>query len=145
MLSIGHLGTDEIAEITWSTLAGSSASWNRTNARCSTTYCHGNFAGGYSANNPLWTGTNQAGCGSCHDVGSNLEDLSGEHKKHVEDEGLDCEECHETVVNASMAIIDPALHVNGVKNVSLLRGGRFQGGGCTGLNGATCHGAENWD
>ncbi len=145
LLTIGHLGVDEIAEITWSPLAGSSASWSRGSARCSNTYCHGNFAGGYATNNPLWTGTNQAACGSCHNVGSDLEDLSGEHKKHVVDEGLDCEECHETVVNASMVIIDPALHVNGTKNVSLLRGGRFQNGGCTGLNGATCHGAETWD
>ncbi len=46
-----------IAELNWSPLAGNSSTWNRTTAECSNTYCHGNFAGGYSSNNPIWTST----------------------------------------------------------------------------------------
>jgi predicted CxxxxCH...CXXCH cytochrome family protein len=145
LLDFGHLGTNEIAEITWGSLAGASASWDHFAGTCSGTYCHGNFAGGDAGNTPLWTGANQAGCGSCHDVGSNPGTLGGEHQKHVSEEGLGCEECHQTVVDASLTIIDKVLHVDGIKNVSLLQGGRFQNGGCTGLNGFNCHGAETWN
>jgi predicted CxxxxCH...CXXCH cytochrome family protein len=145
MLDFGHLGVDSIAEITWSPLAGSSSSWNRLSATCSNTYCHGNFAGGNGSNSTVWTGSGQADCGSCHDVGSDPESLSGKHKKHINDENLDCMECHQTVVNLQLDIIGPANHVNSIKDVSIFRGGTYQGGSCSGLDGATCHGTESWD
>jgi predicted CxxxxCH...CXXCH cytochrome family protein len=140
----GHLDGDDIAEIAWSSLAGASSTWNRSTGTCSNTYCHGEFNGGDQGNNPQWTGNNQAGCGSCHDVGSSPGSLSGEHSRHVNSEGLSCAECHSTVVNGSLTITGPALHVNGTDNVSFLRGGQYSGGSCSGLNNNACHGSENW-
>lgn len=140
----GHYGTDEIAEITWSSLAGASASWNRTNATCSAVYCHGRFSGGASNNAPVWTGSNQATCGSCHDVGSNPITLTGQHDRHIRDKGLDCIECHSTVVSRSQVILNLSLHVDGIKTVNFLQGGTYQNGTCSGLNTGTCHSSESW-
>jgi predicted CxxxxCH...CXXCH cytochrome family protein len=143
-LDPGHIDPDSTAEMTWSDLAGAASSWNRSNATCSNVYCHGNFTGGSTSNSPVWTGANQANCGSCHDVGANPQDLSGRHEKHVVKENLDCNECHQTVVNQQLLIVGPQLHVNGLKNVSLLQGGTYQNGSCSGLNSANCHGSEQW-
>lgn len=105
--------TDTVAELTWSGLAGNESSWNRTTRRCSNTYCHGNFIGGYHANAPVWTGAVQASCGSCHDVGPNPDSLRWIHPSHVGDFGLRCADCHAAVVDTLLAITTPAQHVNG--------------------------------
>jgi predicted CxxxxCH...CXXCH cytochrome family protein len=144
MLDPGHLGADEIAEMTWGPLAGGASQWTRGSATCSGTYCHGNFSGGATGNAPVWTGAGQATCGSCHDVGSDPETLSGMHKKHVADENFDCVECHSTVVNRQTVIINRTAHVDGIKTVSLLRSGTFRNGSCSGLPAAACHGTEDW-
>ncbi|MFH1756011.1 MAG: CxxxxCH/CxxCH domain-containing protein [Candidatus Latescibacterota bacterium] len=143
-LAPGHFGPDSTAEMTWSALAGAASSWNRTSATCSNIYCHGNFTGGFRSNRPIWIASNQAGCGSCHDVGGNPENLSGRHDKHVREENLACNECHASVVNQQLLIIDSSLHVNGTKNVSLLRGGTYQNSSCSGLSGTNCHDPETW-
>jgi len=136
---------DSIAEITWHGIAdGGNAAWVRSTRSCSGTYCHGNFTGGNTANKPVWTGTNQAACGSCHDVGSNPERLSGRHEKHVVEEGWDCIECHVTVVSRQLQIVDRGLHVNGQKTVSFLKGGTYGNGSCSGLNDTYCHDSESW-
>jgi len=130
--------------MSWSALAGGSSTWNRGTGTCTNVYCHGEFSGGNNANNPLWTGSNQAACGSCHDIGSSPQLLSGMHKKHVDDESFDCIECHQSVVTRQMVIFGKSLHVNGINNVSLLRGGSYQNGSCSGLNSAPCHDSESW-
>ena len=93
LLSAGHYAPDSVAELTWSPLAGSSSAWERTTASCNDTYCHGNFRGGDAANVPTWTGSNQAACGSCHDVGTDPGSLRDRHFEHVSEENLDCYEC----------------------------------------------------
>lgn len=139
----GHLGADNIAELNWSSLAGNSSTWNRTTAECSNIYCHGNFSGGYSSNSPIWTGTGQANCGSCHDIGANPEDLSGKHKKHFVDENIACRNCHSLTQGQNIAIVGPQYHIDGEKTVSFSFIGNFNNGTCSGLpNG--CHGSENW-
>ncbi len=139
----GHLGADNIAELNWSPLAGNSSTWNRTTAECSDTYCHGNFAGGYSSNSPIWTGSVQANCGSCHDAGANPEDLSGKHKKHFVDIEIACRNCHNLTQGQFNKIIGPQYHIDGEKTVSFSFAGNFNNGTCSGLpNG--CHGSENW-
>ncbi|MBI4720424.1 MAG: CxxxxCH/CxxCH domain-containing protein [Chitinivibrionia bacterium] len=136
---------DYIAEITWSGIAdGGGAAWSRSARTCSGTYCHGNFTGGNAANKPVWAGANQAGCGSCHDVGGDPAKLTGRHDKHVREEGFDCIECHASVVSRTMQIVDLGLHADGVKTVSILKGGTFLSGSCSGLNNTSCHGAESW-
>jgi len=139
----GHIDPDNIAELSFSALAGGQSTWNRITAECSNLYCHGNFTGGYVNNDPIWTGTDQANCGSCHDVGANPENLSGKHKKHIVDEGLSCRNCHNTTIGQFITIIGKDLHVDGEKTVSLSTTGSYNNGTCSGLpNG--CHGSENW-
>ena len=92
LLSPAHLDSlfqngqipDSIAEIKWHGISDpGGASWDRANRTCASTYCHGNFAGGNGANNPVWTSANQAGCGSCHDVGFDPAQLLWKHEYHM--------------------------------------------------------------
>jgi len=144
LLAPGHLGTDSIAEMNWSSLAGGASHWNRSTGTCSNIYCHGEFSGGSGSHTPLWIGFNQTTCGDCHDIGHNPGSLSGRHEKHISDETFDCIECHQSVITRQMLIFNKALHVNGANNVSLLRGGTYQNGSCSGLNSAACHDSEPW-
>jgi predicted CxxxxCH...CXXCH cytochrome family protein len=145
LLEAGHLGADSIAEITWGAVAQApGANWDRGLATCSDTYCHGNFGGGDNGNTPIWTATNQANCGSCHDVGSNPGDLGGRHEKHVSEEGLSCNRCHSLTVDLALDITGTSIHVNGQGDVNFSTGqGSFNGNTCSAL-GAGCHGTESW-
>ena len=105
---------DSLAEVIWGGIAGSSSQWNRTTKACSSTYCHGNFAGGSTSNAPVWTSPNQATCGSCHDVGTNPASLQWKHELHVTSFGLKCADCHANVVDTLLQVNNKALHVNGV-------------------------------
>jgi predicted CxxxxCH...CXXCH cytochrome family protein len=111
----GHWGTDSIAEINWGGFANKNggAVWSRFTQDCSSTYCHGNFVGGSSGNKPHWTATNQAACGSCHDVGANPSSLAWKHDLHVGSFGLKCADCHAGVVDTLLHVTSPLLHVNG--------------------------------
>ena len=76
---------DSIAEIVWHGFAdgGQRRVWDRTSRTCSNTYCHGKFEGGRENNAPVWTATGQAECGSCHDNGTNPEELGWKHEFHI--------------------------------------------------------------
>jgi predicted CxxxxCH...CXXCH cytochrome family protein len=140
-LTPGHLdGTGNVvqAEVRYSTL-NPTATYNTTNATCGSMYCHGN--GRTSAGTAVWTSTTDLTCTSCHPTTALT---SGEHKKHIRDENMDCVECHQTVVNAAMGIIAPALHVNGTKEVKMPNGTYNPANkACSGL-GNGCHGTETW-
>lgn len=136
----GHYDPDSAAEITWGTLAGSASHWNRASASCSGTYCHGNFSGGKATNTPIWTGVNQATCGSCHDAGSNPQLLSGRHRKHIEEEHLDCNHCHDATADPERNIIGRDIHVDGKVDVVFAAGGTYSDGTCS----PACHERENW-
>ncbi len=115
---IGDGALDSIAEITWQGFAdGGGATWNRTALTCTGTYCHGKFDGGNLSNSPVWTSPDQALCGSCHDAGDNPATLGLIHQIHLTVNGLVCADCHSEVVDSSLTIITPALHVNGVADV----------------------------
>ncbi len=113
--AVGHLGDSPfIAEIVFGTLAktdNANPTWNRNNAACSATYCHGNFEFGNSANpSPIWT--NQDGsqivCGTCHGMPPTQPD----HPQNS-----NCNLCHGSVVSPdNVTIIGPTLHVNGELN-----------------------------
>jgi len=140
----GHYGTDSIAETTWGNLAGSASQWNRIAATCSKTYCHGNFAGGYASNAPIWTAPGQIDCGSCHDNGTSPADLGGRHFKHVIEENFECRRCHAATVDSLLNIIGKNRHVNGARDVVFSSGqGSFSNGTCSNL-GDGCHDTENW-
>ncbi len=105
---------DSVAEIVWHGFAdGGGATWDRSAATCSNTYCHGNFDGGADTNGPTWTSPNQALCGSCHDAGDNPSELGWKHEYHVGSAGLACGECHASVVDTLDNITGLELHVNG--------------------------------
>ncbi len=138
-----HWAVDSVAEITWGSLAGTGSTWSRITRRCSYTYCHGNFYGGYIANAPIWNAPGQAACGSCHDDGANPGDLLGKHSKHVRSEHIGCYECHSTTVDSSLSIIGKAVHVDGQNTVAFgARQITYSNGGCSGSG--LCHGDENW-
>lgn len=113
-----HLDGDGIAEMTFNQLAGDSVKWDRNTATCNYVYCHGDFEGGLHAN-PIWTGTDQALCGSCHDVGDNPGSIDAIHDFHVGTAGIRCATCHSTVVDIQKNIIGLDLHVNGQVDTSV--------------------------
>jgi len=105
---------DAIAEIVWHGISDpGGATWDRSSRTCAGTYCHGSFPGGNSSNRPVWTAANQAGCGSCHDVGIDPARLLWKHEYHVDTAGLACANCHASVIDDLLGIVNPGLHVNG--------------------------------
>lgn len=89
-------------------------------ARCANVYCHGDtFADTAAAlTEPVWIAEDQAVCGTCHGIPPS---------NHAQD---DCVTCHGQVIDASMSIIAPELHVDTVVQVGGVDGG------CSG-----CHGS----
>lgn len=81
----------------------------------------------------------QAACGTCHANPPG----TGKHGTH-RSKGVLCDACHNTISNAgATAIVTPALHVNGSRDVRLKGGGSW--------NPATkscaptgCHNAKGW-
>ena len=139
--SPGHFGPDSIAELTWGPITGGATLFSRTTNRCSNSYCHGNFSGGKTANAPIWTGSNQSSCGSCHDVGANPGQLGGRHDKHVAEENIACYRCHNATVNSSNAIIGKSVHINRQNTVQFSAGGNYTNGTCSSIG---CHDPEQW-
>jgi len=144
----GHFATDSIAEVVWGNFANrnGSAVWSPTTGLCTTTYCHGNFPGGYASNAPLWTTASQAACGSCHDVGINPSALGGRHSKHA-GEGVACYKCHSATLNSSDQISNPNVHVDGINTVQFWTGtGSWNPATstCNPPGGSGCHDSENW-
>ena len=77
-------------------------------------------------------------CTRCHAIPPG----TGRHSLH-KSKGYGCDECHSTVTNAGgTAIVTAALHVNGIKDVVLKRGGTWTAS--TRSCKPTCHGTETW-
>jgi predicted CxxxxCH...CXXCH cytochrome family protein len=121
-----HLGLDNIAEVTFDTLATGGGEltpvWDREAATCSAVYCHGNFAfakdssafsGAYTADfivgndtTFVWTAGVDPGCDACHGYPP---------AGHLTSTA--CGACHNTVVGSdNVTIIDKTKHINGEKN-----------------------------
>jgi predicted CxxxxCH...CXXCH cytochrome family protein len=105
---------------------------------CSATYCHGTSMVGGANTTPSWTGS--VACGDCHGSPPN----SGRHLITPEHASRDCSACHATVATSTPApgIQDTpaakALHVNGVKDVSLIVDGTWDPAAKTCSN-VACH------
>jgi predicted CxxxxCH...CXXCH cytochrome family protein len=139
--SPGHIDGDHVAEVTFGSRAGNDAAWDRVTETCGLVYCHGNFAHGNPMNTPQWTATGQASCGTCHDVGANPALLGGRHEKHARSY-LGCYECHASVVDNQLTIVDRSLHVNGERDVKFAYAvGTWGGGWCTN---PACHASAPW-
>jgi predicted CxxxxCH...CXXCH cytochrome family protein len=111
-VSPGHIEGSPGAEVNFSSLNGAAVYSGTT---CSNLYCHGNGRGNNGTE--TWTGNPTLGCGSCHGDLNNRTGMSGDHNGHIGD-GATCVDCHATVSNGnSNGIQNPALHVNGLKEV----------------------------
>jgi hypothetical protein len=127
LFSATHMDGDGQAEVTFGSLATDSGKvtpqWDRTQATCTQTWCHGNFsfAKATSSNDwayaeetirgndttVVWIATDQATCGTCHTlppVGHNQGFTT-------------CGSCHGTVVASDdSTIVGLDKHINGQKN-----------------------------
>jgi hypothetical protein len=128
------------SEVDFSDGLSPSGSW--TGAQCNNVYCHG--SGESSATGDVSDGTGALACDDCHpdatSGSSAIDDMSGEHKKHVIEERAECYECHDDVVDSSFALKDETLHVDGAPDVALAASTSMSisAGRCTG----TCHGDD---
>ncbi len=136
----GHIdGTGGVVqgEVKYSTL-NPAGTYNTTNTTCGTLYCHG--TGRANAASPAWTSTSALGCLSCHGGDPLRTGMSAEHRR--DDHERPCVTCHKSVVNATPAIINAGLHVNGAKDVQFTAPGSSYNAtnkSCTGT-GNGCHG-----
>lgn len=135
--SPGHLDGDNAAELTFDAL-NPAATYTRGTSACSNLYCHGNGRG--STGTASWVSETDLTCTSCHTT--NGTGMSGDHRRHIQEEGMRCSECHADVINANQAIIKPELHVNGLHEVKMAAG-TFNPAtkACTNTG---CHGTERW-
>jgi len=100
-------------------------------------YCHGTTLTGGSVTRPVWTGTAQASCGSCHGVSAALPPTAGSHPRHAgngtslgrNNLSMPCAACHGDVSDKR--------HVNGtlVWDVSQLGAGSLYKGAASGSTG----------
>jgi predicted CxxxxCH...CXXCH cytochrome family protein len=136
--STGHIdGTGSVvqAEVKYSTL-NPAGTFTAATATCGNLYCHGTGIANGTA--PVWTSTTQLTCLQCHGGDPNRTGMSSEHRRG--DHKRSCATCHKSVVNATPAIINAALHVNGVKDVQFNTGTYNSANkSCTGT-GNGCHG-----
>ncbi|HSA24129.1 MAG TPA: CxxxxCH/CxxCH domain-containing protein, partial [Myxococcota bacterium] len=136
LLVAGHMfdATPGVSEVRLS--GGLSPAGAYAAPACNNLYCHG--TGRVNRNAADFT-TPITTCRACHPASgsaeADFEAMSGEHHKHIWDEGSGCNDCHSLVVNGASSIVGPDLHVNGAKNVNAPTM-TWSGGRCTG----TCHG-----
>jgi predicted CxxxxCH...CXXCH cytochrome family protein len=105
--SPGHIDSARPADITFGALASdngkSSPAYDESTNSCSSTYCHGSYS-------PQWTAPRDSttACGSCHGLPP-----PAPHPQKAE-----CYQCHTQVIDANGNFLDPALHVDGLVEVS---------------------------
>ncbi len=124
-LDPGHLGSDNRGDVTIKddfAYYQVMPEYDDASGTCSNTYCHGGFSFPKATSQNQWiyqqdqiTGNNQSltwndpqsmTCVSCH----NLPPTG-----HL-DNGLPCIQCHASVVNGALNIVNPSLHINGQIN-----------------------------
>jgi predicted CxxxxCH...CXXCH cytochrome family protein len=117
---------------------GVTPAYNATSTGCSATYCHGNFTGGATTAAPLWTGGTLA-CNACHSMPNTS---TGRHSTHG-GSSFNCSDCHSGIATgtsaSNAAIVGPALHVNGVKNVVIAPANAITYTAGTRTCSGTCH------
>lgn len=98
--------------------------WERNNATCANTYCHGYFKDGNQNAAPEWTRRESVRCGSCHGdpVTGNPNPLPTGNFFHPHFSNYTintCYQCHGVVIDQSGTIYAPEKHVNGVVNFNV--------------------------
>lgn len=77
-----------------------SPSYSPEDMSCSSTYCHG------SGTSLSWVSTESISCGDCHSIPPDIRSHQGMQTNQ-------CVNCHSSVVDGDLNIINPNLHVNG--------------------------------
>jgi predicted CxxxxCH...CXXCH cytochrome family protein len=112
---------------------------------CSNTYCHGNGRadnGTVAINAPAMT------CDSCH-AGPNAGSaawsaMSGDHRKHLNVNGITCADCHVDVTTDGVTLSNPALHIDGINQVASAEPGfTIAGQGAQVRCSGACHGENH--
>jgi predicted CxxxxCH...CXXCH cytochrome family protein len=135
--SPGHRDGDNVAEVKFDTM-NPLGTYTVSNATCSNNYCHGTGRG--STGTALWTAVVAMTCTSCHQT--NGTGMSGDHRKHIREEGIRCSQCHGDVIDANQTIVNANLHVNGVHEVKMAQGTYNPATrACTNI---ACHDPEKW-
>jgi predicted CxxxxCH...CXXCH cytochrome family protein len=126
-----HIGDapDGIADVHFGELARKSIGgginpdpvWNRDEAKCSNTYCHGNFVNGNPTAAANWTQSSTVYCGTCHGDPTTQNPNPKPNGNYVSPHFSywttnDCYLCHNQVMNTAGQIIDKNKHVNGEVN-----------------------------
>lgn len=114
---------------------------------CAATYCHGSSLQGGASTTPSWTGS--VACGDCHGSPPS----TGRHLVTAPHADRECSACHAAVASSTptpgILNTDAArgLHVNGVRDVSILVGGTWDPATKTCSN-VACHtlppATRNW-
>jgi predicted CxxxxCH...CXXCH cytochrome family protein len=98
----------------WNTPPPGSKNFLNTDSRCSSTYCHGNFAGSGLNATPVWGSSGSASCGTCHGASISAWPAGGSHQVHIGTIGgvmLSCSKCHQDTATG-FAINKYNFHVN---------------------------------
>lgn len=125
-----HLGDspDGIADVHFGELARTSRSgvmpdplWNRNEASCSNSYCHGTFKSGNQNAIANWVQPSSVYCGTCHGDPATQNPNPKPNGVYLSPHFSywtvnDCYLCHNQVMNTAGQIIDKEKHVNGVVN-----------------------------
>ena len=111
----GHLDLGGLTTVTFGTLSktgGLSPAWNRTTARCQSTWCHGATLSGGATTTPLWTlqDGSQELCTSCHG--------NPPPWPHPVATQTQCATCHADTISPNGLFKDKTRHVNGVVDLS---------------------------
>lgn len=127
-----HIGPnpDGIAEVVFGPLSRTSRAgvvpnpvWNRNDAKCSNSYCHGTFKIGNRDAQPVWTNNATVNCGSCHGNPATQNPNPRVNGNYVSPHFSywtvnDCYLCHNQVMDASGQFVDKSKHVNGEINLN---------------------------
>lgn len=116
-------------------------SYDALSKTCSGLYCHSDGKTPDAEGSQIWA-AKKLDCKSCHQPDT----LSGKHDRHTNLYGFDCAECHKNVVKGENdKLVDPLLHVNGIKDVSFEKSPLNPSGQYTSLSkscsGLYCHSA----
>ena len=99
---------------TWKRGAGTVGTDTAATISCSV-YCHGATLASGTGNKPVWTGTNQAACGSCH---ATTGISTGSHTNHLVG-NPDCGKCHTGATPTSYPYTGTShSHINGQVDVA---------------------------
>lgn len=147
-LTAGHMfdATPAKAEVSFTGGLSAVATFDGVN-RCTNLYCHGN---GRGDNGTIDDGAAPRTCGGCHASKASGSAawalMSGDHRRHLGENNINCQDCHGLTTTTGTTVTNPALHINKLREIKFSAAGFTYDPAtrrCTG----TCHGDnhnETW-